>query len=249
MGISNRTRKLLWGTAGARCSLCKQGLVRESEVHDSDAIIGEECHIHSGRPQGPRHNPNLPADEVDGLENLILLCRNDHHQVDTQVAEFSAERLRALKESHVRWVQAALDGAIDAAPSIDIEETRLEWIRSGSDLVARLTGISAIVPRYEQWDTNDQAEAAAAVIDTITDWLDLLPNLSPGETIRAGVSMDGLFGELLDSGYFLFAGSEQVDYGGVEWDAASLWFVRISTALEQWVQRMNHDVPGQPDAT
>jgi hypothetical protein len=48
--------------------------------------------------------------EVDGYDNLILLCRKDHKRLDDQVEHFTAERLAAIKVGHEAWVQTHDDG-------------------------------------------------------------------------------------------------------------------------------------------
>lgn len=54
MSIYGKARKMLWGLSGSRCALCKRELVVEATSLDNDSIVGEECHIVSGQPAGPR---------------------------------------------------------------------------------------------------------------------------------------------------------------------------------------------------
>lgn len=78
MSIGVLPRKLLWGRAGNQCAYpdCRQLLTEnfgtdESAVLSSaGVVIGEEAHIRSGRPAGPRHDPNFLQD-VDTYSNLI----------------------------------------------------------------------------------------------------------------------------------------------------------------------------------
>lgn len=107
MAISDRTRKLLWGKSGNRCANCFRVLsVDESEL-DDPSIVGEECHIVSGR-RGPRADTAFPADAIDEYPNLILLCRVDHKVVDDQERTFPADVLHAMKDAHERKVERAL---------------------------------------------------------------------------------------------------------------------------------------------
>ncbi|WP_152631263.1 hypothetical protein [Agreia bicolorata] len=43
--------------------------------------MGEEAHIRSQRPDGPRHDANY-ANDIDGYENLVLLCPTHHTVID-----------------------------------------------------------------------------------------------------------------------------------------------------------------------
>ncbi|GAI05870.1 unnamed protein product [marine sediment metagenome] len=72
MTINNRTRKLLWGYSGNRCAYCKRELIMDATTQDDDSVVGDECHIVSDRPNGPRHNPEFLIDEIDSYSNLIL---------------------------------------------------------------------------------------------------------------------------------------------------------------------------------
>lgn len=56
MSITDKTRKKLWAKSGNRCALCKEELVAYKEEKSDEVVIGEECHIISNRPSGPRHN-------------------------------------------------------------------------------------------------------------------------------------------------------------------------------------------------
>jgi len=106
MAISDRTRKLLWGKSGNRCARCFRILSVDETELDDPSIVGEECHIVSGRG-GPRADADFPADEIDDYANLILLCRIDHKTVDDQEHTFDAAVLRTMKDAHERKVARA----------------------------------------------------------------------------------------------------------------------------------------------
>lgn len=96
MAITEKTRKILWARSGNRCAMCKKELVMEKTMLDSESIIGDECHIISEKPKGPRANFNLEID-YDTYSNLILLCKVHDKIIDDQPNEFSAEYLHKLK--------------------------------------------------------------------------------------------------------------------------------------------------------
>jgi hypothetical protein len=65
---------------------------------DNDpSVFGEECHIIAQSPGGPRA-ANIA--DIDGYDNLILLCRKHHKQVDDQRSYFTVERLLRIKREH-----------------------------------------------------------------------------------------------------------------------------------------------------
>lgn len=98
---------MLWGRAGNRCAACKRELVIDAETGDA-SIIGEECHIVAQRPDGPRGESDLSAEQRDKYGNLILLCNVDHKIVDDQPGTYTVQRLQAIKAEHEKWVKEKL---------------------------------------------------------------------------------------------------------------------------------------------
>ena len=92
MGITIPTRNALYAKSGNRCAYtgCNQVLI-------DDKNNSNICHIISEKPNGPRHDPNYI--DYDNEENLILLCRNHHNEVDTNVEKYSVDILHAMKKN------------------------------------------------------------------------------------------------------------------------------------------------------
>lgn len=80
MSISVRDRKLLWANSGNRCATCDTELIDKY-----NNIIGEEAHIISSKPNGPRGNTLIAQSEIDSYENLILLCPNHHTEIEINI--------------------------------------------------------------------------------------------------------------------------------------------------------------------
>jgi len=83
----------------------------EATPQDSESVVGDECHIVSEKPKGPRYDADFPPDHIDSYSNLILLCRVHHKMVDDQEETFTADILRKLKANHESWVSQALASA------------------------------------------------------------------------------------------------------------------------------------------
>ena len=98
MPITTRDRKLLWARAGGVCTLCKSHLAENAKGDDRDVVLGEEAHIVSEEPNGPRFR-SMPTREVDAYTNLMLLCPSDHKIVDEQVTYYTEQRLYGLLTS------------------------------------------------------------------------------------------------------------------------------------------------------
>jgi hypothetical protein len=88
MTISGKDRKLLWGRSRDICAFpqCRQrltvGQTDSATGAGFETVLGEEAHIRSSKPNGPRHDPNYPKNNLDSYENFILLCRNHHRLID-----------------------------------------------------------------------------------------------------------------------------------------------------------------------
>ena len=108
MAITEKTRKNLWARSGNQCAYpgCEEPLTREvDEVGGSSEpdLRGQEAHIRSRSPSGPRYDPSYSTEKVDSAENLLLLCPNHHSDVDANTGQgFSIQDLERAKKAHER---------------------------------------------------------------------------------------------------------------------------------------------------
>lgn len=100
VAIDARTKQILWGRAGARCSFpsCRSVLVQDASNGDRAVLSGENAHIVSQSPDGPRGREKVPGSAMDGYENLLLLCLPHHDIVDTQVNTYPVEKLLLVSQ-------------------------------------------------------------------------------------------------------------------------------------------------------
>lgn len=94
MSITAKDRKMLWALSGNKCAICSCPLVLKSQ--NSNHIVGEECHIVSSKPNGPRHRE---MQNYDVFDNLILLCPKDHKIVDEDEQTYTERRLIKIKQA------------------------------------------------------------------------------------------------------------------------------------------------------
>ncbi|NMM91901.1 hypothetical protein B2J88_47805 [Rhodococcus sp. SRB_17] len=102
---------MLWSRALDECAFpqCSQKLTVETVDATTGEVrtnpIGEQAHIRSARPSGPRHDPTFGGD-IDGYDNLVLLCPTHHTRVDANGgAEFTVETLVDMRKAHEKQVQ------------------------------------------------------------------------------------------------------------------------------------------------
>jgi len=68
-------------------------------INHKNKFIGQVCHIEAALPGGARYNEFQTDEERRAYNNLLLLCYPHHIETD-DVFEYSAERLRIIKQEH-----------------------------------------------------------------------------------------------------------------------------------------------------
>jgi len=219
MAISDRTRKNLWAKSANRCSICKTELFAKQK--DSEEFnIGEECHIISAKTNGPRHKPNLS--DYDTFDNLILLCRNHHREIDELTDTYTEELLRYIKLNHENWVQSTINNAIKSTNNV--QPKFLTRITSGKELLNILNESHGYRTDYDEADNEEDADFIGGVIQDLIDYGDLSGMVEAYDKVKMGYQLNDLLKTLEDKGYFLFGekGVERVKFGNGESDKWSI---------------------------
>ncbi|MER7677250.1 HNH endonuclease [Streptomyces sp. NPDC096934] len=117
MGVSEKTRKIVWAEAGGRCAICRGEAITPGTDCDDPSVFGEEAHLVARSKGGPRFG-NLDVGSRHNHMNLLLLCSRHHKQIDDQPHHFTVERLREIKERHAAWVRHSLDERAAGGPKL-----------------------------------------------------------------------------------------------------------------------------------
>lgn len=217
MAISGRVRKILWGRSGNRCAICRQELVADARSGDPESVIGQECHIRSGAPNGPRHDPNYPSAQVNEAENLLLLCPNHHKVVDDQTSAFSVATLEQTKLKHEAWVSRTLSDKA-APPGMYLIKERmvavLPRITSGHLLMDILGFAHARQFSHPEPRSPSEVQLIAQFIQLCSDWSEIWDALQPGEQLLEASQMTGSIQELEERGLALFGAQEHHESRG-----------------------------------
>ena len=102
--IRESVKLRLWGMAAGRCEICNKLLYLDSHYGD-DANFAENAHIHAVGKTGPRHDSEMTQDEINCVENLMLLCSEHHHLIDTKPENYSSSFLIEQKLAHEERVR------------------------------------------------------------------------------------------------------------------------------------------------
>lgn len=147
--------KILWGRSGNRCAVCKLELTPDG----SRETLGEMAHIIARSSDGPRGTSQLPIEDRDCYDNLVLLCPNHHSDVDKNPADWTTERLRVSKAEHEEWVSERLGaGQITIQPvdnSAFLESRRYAWSTSARSEVAIVVSLTPLRALSEALDPLD----------------------------------------------------------------------------------------------
>jgi len=108
--FSPKIKETLARRAGYRCSICKEPTVGPHSNPDKAAFLGEASHIHSAAPNGPRANNCLSPEERASASNGIHLCKKHARLVDVDEEQYTAEKLRQIKNNHEQEIRSMLAG-------------------------------------------------------------------------------------------------------------------------------------------
>ncbi|MFA5179017.1 MAG: HNH endonuclease [Candidatus Izemoplasmatales bacterium] len=189
MSINDKTRKILWAKAGNQCAICKQKLVLD--LGEKNTVVGEECHIISPMPNGPRH---LKIEKYNEYENLILLCSVHHKLVDDNEETFTEGALKTLKRNHE--LNIGKKNAVNAGEIILLTRatTTRELVRCLHEAMAFSTDYP--IERKEDYDLF--AEFIGLVNDS-----DVLNDFDEFTRMKY---FENPFNEILKKGYYVLIG-------------------------------------------
>ncbi len=212
MPITDKTRKILWGRSGNRCAICKRELVVDATPGDDESVVGDECHIISSKPEGPRNVPGVTIEEADSYQNLVLLCKIHHKIIDDQVNKYPASELNRIKHEHESWVQHNLgsDGRISP---IRLKRKGkppafLPRVSSGKLLFDLLFGTACYLLDNDEPATVAEAELIGGFLQYVSDVIDIVDDISSGDRVQESFSLNKKIQEIEEAGFIIFAGRE-----------------------------------------
>ena len=104
--ISDIVRTRLIASSAGRCEF--RGCNRDLYQHPVTGTAGnysQAAHIVAFKVAGPRGQGPRPAD-INAFENLMLLCGDCHHLIDTHQSDYSVETLKEHKREHEERIYA-----------------------------------------------------------------------------------------------------------------------------------------------
>jgi len=108
--IPRPVRNHIWQNSAGRCAKpdCRIKTSLPGNSVDNPSTISDIAHIHAYSNGGPRPNPDGIEKNPNEYDNLILLCKNHHKEVDDQSNTFTVAVLRQWKHDLENWVDEQL---------------------------------------------------------------------------------------------------------------------------------------------
>ena len=118
--FSAQTIRIIAERSGGRCAMCRAPTYGPRDIDYKSMNVGQAAHITAAAPGGPRFDPNMSPQTRSSALNGMWLCGNCHHIIDTNVKEYTVERLRKIKRDAEADARTALGvAAIDKIASHD----------------------------------------------------------------------------------------------------------------------------------
>jgi hypothetical protein len=108
--VKPSVQNILWGRAAGRCQFpaCNRTLTRTPATQET-RNLAEKAHIRAFSRGGPRADHTWPADLINDVENLLLLCSDCHITIDRAEGprKYTVAQLAEWKEMHEQRVEIA----------------------------------------------------------------------------------------------------------------------------------------------
>lgn len=108
MPVTQRVKRIVWVRDGGCCVMCRERVFLEGREDHPAQFIGEVAHIVAERRDGPRGDSELTLQQRNHENNLLLLCFDHHHVIDTNVDAYPVAALLTLKLQHAAWLSERL---------------------------------------------------------------------------------------------------------------------------------------------
>jgi hypothetical protein len=242
VAISDRTRKILWARASARCSLCRVQVAGDPTDTDDPSVFGEEAHIAARSPGGPRARQY--AGDIDGYDNLILLCSRHHKEIDDQVNAYTEARLLEIKKEHEIWA-SQLGEKRDPGPIRRIPDPAhrvpkmLKLYTSGTAFWNDFDGCFSFTASRPEGLSEEHEDLLAEFFQDVEDWMDIAGGAGATYSMKRDASraMSRHITELAKAGFLLGARKRHtlltggVDAPPVPWGEMDIEIQPASVAL------------------
>jgi hypothetical protein len=188
MPISPKNQKIIWTQSAGRCAICKNPLLKKTS-NDKLEFLGELAHIEGDKPAAKRYRSSQSEQERNDHKNIILLCPNDHLLVDRDEVEYTVEKLKKIKESHLIFISNSTKSELSNVTFAELQVIVSYLVSSNKDYATN-DSLEHITPK-EKIDKNKISEANASLITMgmtrvkqVKDYLNTNPDVNFSERLK-----------------------------------------------------------------
>ena len=148
--IDQKVVMRLWGMSAGRCELCNKLLYIDSSFGDS-ANFAENAHIHAVGATGPRHKEEMDESEINQIDNLMLLCAEHHHLIDTKPENYQGDYLVRKKKEHEARIRSLTEIREDASCKMVTYFSNIDntTVFSADDMLRRAVVHEKLYPKQD----------------------------------------------------------------------------------------------------
>lgn len=210
--IPLKSQKIIWSISGNSCAICKRELTKK--IDNNHIILGQTCHMRSPKVNGPRYDINYSGLKLNLPENLILLCRDHHKEIDDCVAKYTTDLLEKIKVEHESLVRSR-SFQKQSFPKVVITSRQLEatLITSGVQLINIVSGIHGFSYSFDETENEKIYDLIKNFLGYVQD-LDILPELNAADKLDIARKLKLMIKELNKYGYHVFCAVSQDKFTG-----------------------------------
>jgi SMODS-associated and fused to various effectors sensor domain/HNH endonuclease len=146
--IKPMTQLLLCVRAGGRCEFdgCNKYLFKHHLTH-TPGNFAQMAHIVAFKEDGPRGSATPRPSDINDIKNLMLLCPECHHLIDTHATDYPREVLEKYKENHEERIYKLTGTNADYKTTV----VQLKTLIGGQPVAIPVADVHrAIAPRYAE---------------------------------------------------------------------------------------------------
>ncbi|MGE0308258.1 MAG: HNH endonuclease, partial [Acidimicrobiia bacterium] len=191
------------GAERAPCAICKVDL---TALDGRDVIVGDEAHIRSKKPDGPRNDVQYPADKVDAYANLILLCKAHHKLIDDNADVFPADLLEEIKARHEARVRRTLNMGSE---SPWVTEPDIRCVIDGTHFASLVSSAEAYLTGHVHPRDAEEADLIATALQSAVDWREIADEIGPSGRVDAAMDLHSVVRNRAERNHIVLGGVGQ----------------------------------------
>lgn len=158
--IPQEVKMRLWAASAGHCQFrgCYKPLA-QSAITTLAGNFSQIAHIVAASPDGPRGRPDSSEELSTQFSNLMLLCYDCHHLIDTKEETYTVTMLEQMKQERESFIHRVIQAHEDLETNILILSAPIQHQRTHILREHVVTAVAPHIPReIVQLDLNDDLQ-------------------------------------------------------------------------------------------